>query len=182
MEALAANRVSEPPKEGYWHEVRVAECERIPASVPLLTSTEEVEARREAWIFSPYLSHVFPSREGDDYVNLQAAIQHIRDGIRGTDLESSDTYRASRAYDPTGCQPVVATKPTKSSEDDKAVVIHLVRQGYRRTSVRKAQAEFGGSIGNCEGVGRRLLENRKIRDYKVHRGRLWILPLQNGHP
>ena len=112
MEAFAANQVSEPPKLGYWDDVKAAERERIPASKPLVTSTEEVEARRTAWIFSPYLSRVFPTREGEEYVELQTAIQHIHDGIRGTDLEASQSYRASRTADP----PEDATLPSSNSD------------------------------------------------------------------
>jgi hypothetical protein len=57
----------------------------------------------------------------------------------------------------------------------------LAKLGYIPMTVRDAAKTFDVSVGSAEQTGSRAQNEGKILDYKVIRGKLWVLPKEHGH-
>jgi hypothetical protein len=66
-----------------------AKAEKVPPRKPFIDSEKEIERLEEEWNFTPYLGPEFPTWTLDELTSLADAVRDIKDGIRGTALDSS---------------------------------------------------------------------------------------------
>ncbi len=97
VDAYAAGEISERPDDGYFQLARDAEKAGIPPCSPSILTKQELERLHKVWLFSPCLGPGFPTRTSEELEIFSAALRDIEDGLRGSNLELSESHMAAQA-------------------------------------------------------------------------------------